>query len=698
MRLAVLKERRSGETRVAATPDTVRKMVALGLTVAIETGAGAGASIPDADYAAAGAEIAADPKAALAGAGVVFAVQPPDTAELALVPRGALMVCISGAMADRASVPGYAQAGIDVAAMELLPRITRAQSMDILSSQANLAGYRAVIEGAGAFDRGFPMMMTAAGTVPPARVFIVGAGVAGLQAIATARRLGAIVSATDVRPAAKEEIKSLGAAFVGVEDTETAGQTGAYAKEMSADFRAKQAALMTATVAKNDMVICTALVQGGRAPVLVTQAMVDGMRPGSVIVDIAADGGGNCEATHPGEAYVTANGVKILGYRNWPSRITVAASTLYSKNLLTFLTTFWDKDAGAPKLPADDAIVQGVMLTRGGAVVHANFAQAAPEPAAMGSAPSEPTQVVITAHRAQTDIAVSPEHAPVAEPAPASPEPAENDGNTANVSAAVDAAPIANVFGADGGQTGGGAEDSVAQDMVGIHTTQIDDGAPADEPAIIASAPQPPEEPADTSSAEPTMVGSAGGQLPEMLTTKARPNRRNRPKRAPSAAVAATTTGPASGRTPAPAERRAPERINEPRSRPPGAGHCRSRAQPRRATARGLWRRGTGARGLRALHPAADDFPACLLRRLLRGVERHARAAQPADGGNQRHILRHHRRRHAGNGPQPRLLAASVRLPGSDVGQREHIWRISRHAAHALDVPIQEIGETLHVP
>ncbi len=349
MRLAVLKERRAGETRVAATPETVRKLVALGLTVAVETGAGAGASIPDADFTAAGAQIAADAGAALDGAGVVFAVQPPEAAELALVPRGALLVCTSGAMADRASVSAYAQAGIDVAAMELLPRITRAQSMDILSSQANLAGYRAVIEGANAFDRGFAMMMTAAGTVPPARVFVVGAGVAGLQAIATARRLGAIVSATDVRPAAKEEIKSLGAAFVGVEDTETAGQTGAYAKEMSADFRRKQAELMTATVAKNDMVICTALVQGGRAPVLVTQAMVDGMRPGSVIVDIAADGGGNCEATHPGEAYVTANGVKVLGYRNWPGRISVAASTLYAKNLLTFLTSFWDKDAGAPK-------------------------------------------------------------------------------------------------------------------------------------------------------------------------------------------------------------------------------------------------------------------------------------------------------------------------------------------------------------
>jgi len=251
--------------------------------------------------------------------------------------------------------------------------------MDVLSSQANLAGYRAVIEGAYAFDRGFPMMMTAAGTVPPARVFVLGAGVAGLQAIATARRLGAIVSATDVRPAAKEEIKSLGATFIGVEDTETAGQTGAYAQEMSAEFRRKQAELVAATVARNDLVICTALVQGGRAPVLVTQAMVDAMKPGSVVVDLASDGGGNCEATHPGEAYTTAHGVKVLGYKNWPGRIGVAASTLYAKNLLTFLTTFWDKDAKAPKLPADDAIIAGVMVTRGGAVVHPAFAGVMPE-------------------------------------------------------------------------------------------------------------------------------------------------------------------------------------------------------------------------------------------------------------------------------------------------------------------------------
>jgi NAD(P) transhydrogenase subunit alpha len=383
MRLAVLKERRVPEARVAATPDTVKRLIGLGLTVAVETGAGAQTSIPDSEFAAAGAEIEADPHATLAGAGVVFAVQAPLPAELSLIPRGALLVCTSGAFSDPGLLPALAAAGIDVAAMELLPRITRAQSMDVLSSQANLAGYRAVIEGAYAFQRGFPMMMTAAGTVPPARVFVIGAGVAGLQAIATARRLGAIVSATDVRPAAKEEIKSLGASFVGVEDAETAGQTGAYAREMSEAFRQKQAELMATTVAKNDMVICTALVMGRKAPTIVTNAMVASMKPGSVIVDLASDAGGNCEATTPGER-TDVNGVTILGYHNWPSRIPVAASSLYAKNLLTFLTTFWDKEANAPKLPETDDIIKGVMLTRGGAIVHPSFlpSQAAPPQAA----------------------------------------------------------------------------------------------------------------------------------------------------------------------------------------------------------------------------------------------------------------------------------------------------------------------------
>jgi proton-translocating NAD(P)+ transhydrogenase subunit alpha len=373
MRLAVLKERRAAETRVAATPDTIKKLVGLGLTAVVEAEAGAAASLSDAEFTAAGAEIAADAAAALSGAGIVFAVQMPGAEERALIPRGALLVCIAGAFSDPELVPSLASAGIDAVAMELLPRITRAQSMDVLSSQANLAGYRAVVEAAGAFKRGFPMMMTAAGTVPPARVFVIGAGVAGLQAIATARRLGAIVSATDVRPAAKEEIKSLGAAFVGVEDAETAGQTGAYAREMSDAFRQKQAELMATTVAKNDIIICTALVMGGRAPVIVTQPMVESMRAGSIVVDLAADAGGNCAATVAGQSTTTANGVTILGFNNWPGRIPVASSSLYARNLLTFLTTFWEKDNQAPKLPETDDIVKGVMLTRGGDIVHPNF-------------------------------------------------------------------------------------------------------------------------------------------------------------------------------------------------------------------------------------------------------------------------------------------------------------------------------------
>lgn len=380
MRLAVLKERLPGETRVAVVPDSVKKLTALGLNVVIEAGAGERASVSDAALRDAGAEIVADAAAALQGAGVVFTVQPPDDEVLRMIPRGALLVGSLAPLANPDRVAAYAAAGVDACAMEMLPRITRGQSMDVLSSQANLAGYRAVIEGAEAFPRGFAMMMTAAGTVPPARVFVVGAGVAGLQAIATARRLGAIVSATDVRPAAKEEIKSLGASFIGVEDAESAGQTGAYAKEMSAEFRAKQAALIAETVAKNDIVICTALVMGRKAPVIVTAEAVAAMRMGSVIVDIAADAGGNCGATVPGERIVTDNGVVVLGYRNWPSRIGVAASSLYARNLLTFLTNFWDKDTGAPKLPAEDDLVKGVLLTRGGAVVHPSFQAKAAEP------------------------------------------------------------------------------------------------------------------------------------------------------------------------------------------------------------------------------------------------------------------------------------------------------------------------------
>jgi NAD(P) transhydrogenase subunit alpha len=382
MRLAVLKERRAGETRVAATPETAKKLIGLGLSVAVERGAGLTSGFPDAAYQQAGAEVAPDAAAALAGAGIVLKVRAPlgagegELDELALVPRGALL--LGQLNADAAMAGSYAAAGIEACAMELLPRITRAQSMDILSSQANLAGYRAVIEAAAAFDRGFPMLMTAAGTIPAANVFVMGAGVAGLQAIATARRLGGRVSATDVRPAAKEEIRSLGASFVGYEDEESqqAQTAGGYAKQLSANFYAKQAEVVAAHIAKQDIVITTALVQGRKAPTLVTAEMVASMKPGSVVVDIAADAGGNVAVTKPGEAITTDNGVRILGYRNWPGRIPAAASALYARNLLTFLTTFWDKDAKAPKLPEEDEIVKGVTLTRAGAVVHASLVPA----------------------------------------------------------------------------------------------------------------------------------------------------------------------------------------------------------------------------------------------------------------------------------------------------------------------------------
>ncbi len=377
MRLAVLKERRAGEARVAATPDTVKKLIGLGLTVAIEAGAGIQSAISDQDFAAAGAEVVADAAAVTRGAGILFAVNAPDESVRALLEPGTLVVATMGAASDPELAPAFAAAKLDAVALELLPRSSRAQSMDVLSSQANLAGYRAVIEAADAFPRGFPLLMTAAGTVPPARVFVIGAGVAGLQAIATARRLGGIVSGTDVRPAAKEEIRSLGATYVGVDDEESAKQTGPYAGQMSDEFRAKQAALMTSTIAKNDIVICTALVQGRKAPVIVTSEMVAGMKSGSIIVDLAAEAGGNCADTVPGEVITTPNGVTIIGHKNWPARIAVAASQLYARNLITFLTTFWDKDAKAPNLKPDDDLIKGALLTRGGEIVHPNFKPAA---------------------------------------------------------------------------------------------------------------------------------------------------------------------------------------------------------------------------------------------------------------------------------------------------------------------------------
>lgn len=383
MKLAVLKERRPHEARVAASPDTVKKLIALGLSVTIEKGAGDGASIPDETYVQAGAEIAADAKAALKGANIVLKVQRPLSGdegkvdELALIEKGAVLI---GLLAPYSGdhVAAYAKAGITAFSMEFVPRITRAQTMDVLSSQANLAGYKSVLDAAGEFGRAFPMMMTAAGTIPPAKVFIMGVGVAGLQAIATARRLGAVVSATDVRLATKEQVQSLGANFVAVENEESkqAETGGGYAKEMSDDYKRQQAALIAETIKKQDLVICTALIPGRKAPTLVTAEMVKTMKPGSVIVDLAVEQGGNCELSEFGKV-VVKHGVTIVGHANVPSRIAVDASALYAKNLLNFLTPLVDKETKALKIDRADDIVKGTLLTTEGQIVHPNFAPAA---------------------------------------------------------------------------------------------------------------------------------------------------------------------------------------------------------------------------------------------------------------------------------------------------------------------------------
>jgi H+-translocating NAD(P) transhydrogenase subunit alpha len=382
MKLAVLKERRAGEARVAASPDTVKRLKGLGLTVAVEAGAGDGSSIPDQLFADAGAAIAPDAAACAADADIVLKVQRQMSAaegadELAPLKRGAILVAILDPYRNREQIGEYAARGITAFAMELVPRITRAQSMDVLSSQSNLAGYKAVVDAASEFGRGFPMMMTAAGTVPPARAMIFGVGVAGLQAIATAKRLGAIVSATDVRPATKEQVESLGGTFVAVEDDEfkQAQTAGGYAKEMSDAYKQKQAALIADTIKKQDIAICTALIPGRKAPVLISEDMVRTMKPGSVIVDLAVEAGGNCPISEPGKV-VVKHGVKLIGYTNYPSRIAVDASALYARNLLNFLGLIVDKKENSLKSDPADEIIKGTMLTRDGAVVHPAFAPA----------------------------------------------------------------------------------------------------------------------------------------------------------------------------------------------------------------------------------------------------------------------------------------------------------------------------------
>jgi NAD(P) transhydrogenase subunit alpha len=372
MLIGVPAETDPAETRVAASPETVKKLIALGAEVAVEHGAGLKAGIVDTDYQAAGARLVSGQEAL--GADLVLKVRRPTEHELALMKSGALVIATMDPYGHQDAVEAMARAGVSAFAMELMPRITRAQVMDVLSSQANLAGYRAVIDAAAEYGRAMPMMMTPAGTVPAAKLFVMGVGVAGLQAIATARRLGAIVTATDVRPATKEQVESLGAKFVAVEDDEfkQAETAGGYAKEMSDAYKAKQAALIASHIAKQDIVVTTALIPGRPAPRLVTADMVRSMRAGSVIVDIAVERGGNCELAKPGETVTSENGVKIVGYSS-VTRLAATASSLYAGNLYAFVETLVDKENKALAVNWDDELVKATCLTRGGAVVHPSF-------------------------------------------------------------------------------------------------------------------------------------------------------------------------------------------------------------------------------------------------------------------------------------------------------------------------------------
>ena len=374
MLIAIARETASDEARVAATPETVKKFIALGAAVRVERGAGAGSGVRDADYEAAGAVIAASGAEAAKDADLVLAVRRPAAAALAHLKRGASVIAIMDPYGHEAALGAYADAHVNSFAVELMPRITRAQVMDVLSSQANLAGYRAVIDGAAEYGRAIPMMMTAAGTVPAAKIFVMGVGVAGLQAIATARRLGGVVTATDVRPATKEQVESLGAKFLAVEDEEfkNAQTAGGYAKEMSKEYQAKQAELTASHIAKQDIVVTTALIPGRPAPRLISAAMVKSMRPGSVIVDLAVERGGNCEGARAGEI-VMQDGVKLVGNCSVAGRLAATASSLYARNLFAFAETLIDKTGKALKISWDDELVKATCLTREGAVVHPDF-------------------------------------------------------------------------------------------------------------------------------------------------------------------------------------------------------------------------------------------------------------------------------------------------------------------------------------
>ena len=367
--IAVPKATADHERRCAASPETVKKLIAAGCDVVIETGAGEGASFTDDMFKAAGAKIAATAKETCAGADVITCVRAPNAGELGFIPKGALLIGMLSPHNNEKLASDMARAGVNAFSMELIPRITRAQAMDVLSSQSNLAGYKAVLDAAEHFTRAFPMMMTAAGTIPPARVFVMGVGVAGLQAIATAKRLGAIVSATDVRPATKEQVLSLGGTFVAVEDDEfkQAETAGGYAKQMSPEYQKKQLALVEETIAKQDIVITTALIPGRAAPKLVTAKMVQSMKPGSVIVDLAVESGGNCELSEVNKV-VKKNGITIVGHANVPGRLATDASALYAKNILNLLNLLIKDKALA--INWDDEIVKGIALTRDGAVIH----------------------------------------------------------------------------------------------------------------------------------------------------------------------------------------------------------------------------------------------------------------------------------------------------------------------------------------
>ncbi len=380
MKVAIVKERRAHERRVAATPDTVKQMVGLGLGVSVEAGAGAEAGFLDSAYEAAGASIAADEAAALGDADVVLKVQRPQKGEIDQLKKGAVLIGLLAPTQNKADVEAYAKAGVSAFALELVPRITRAQTMDVLSSQANLAGYKAVVDAAGEFGRAFPMMMTAAGTIKAARVLVMGAGVAGLQAIATARRLGAIVSATDVRAAAKEQVESLGATFLTVDEeaAKSAETAGGYAREMGEDYQRRQREKVTEALKRTDIVICTALIPGRKAPILLTADMVAVMAPGSVIVDLAVEAGGNVEGSKAGSIVTSANGVRIVGYENFPSRIAVDASMLYARNVMSFLRLLFDQESKF-RVDQSDEIIKATLLTMDGTIVNPALL---PEPAA----------------------------------------------------------------------------------------------------------------------------------------------------------------------------------------------------------------------------------------------------------------------------------------------------------------------------